>query len=550
MNRFQIKSIIFLMSMSLIGIIVTQLLWIRNAIDVKEAQFDRAAYEAMNDVINKIEVYDAVHFVSKQLHVQHPDNFQRISLVSADSLFNIELNDSVFSNIFTLKTNQSKYKLEASVKEDISSGSNVDKTLKVISEGNDTVWVSSSTGIKGNAKSKVHFIGNDETIIVKQSDDHHVVNYRFNNINRTVRQLVYEYTTNESPFIERLNLEYLDTIIKSELRNNKLPFSFDYAIIDESLDSTFVVRSANFTNENLNSKYKTALFPEDLKQKSSFFLLNFPEKSAHLFRSVLLLSFGSLFFTFIIIITFLFTIYIILKQKKNSEIKTDFINNMTHEFKTPIATISLAVDSIINPKIISQKKQVQFYTDIIKEENRRMNSQVEHILQMSLIEKKELGLDLKTHNLHELINKAITNINLHIEQRDGKIVSSFKAVNSSCLVDEVHFVNIINNILDNANKYSENPPMITIQTKNEHRRILISIHDQGIGMSKDKLNKIFDRFYRVQMGNIHNVKGFGLGLSYVKAIVTAFKGTIDVESNVGKGSIFTIYLPIENGTEE
>ncbi len=550
MNRFQIKSIIFLMSMSLIGIIVVQLLWIRNAIDVKEAQFDRAAYEAMNDVINKIEVYDAVHFVSKQLHVQHPDDFQRISLVSADSLFNIELNDSVFSNVFTLKKNPSKYKLEAIVEEDISSGSNVDKTLKVISEGNDTVWVSSSTGIKGNAKSKVHLIGSDETVVVKQSDDHHVINYRFNNINRTVRQLVYEYTTNESPFIERLNLEYLDTIIKSELRNKKLPFSFDYAIIDESLDSTFVVRSANFTNENLNSKYKTALFPEDLKQKSSFFLLNFPEKSAHLFRSVLLLSFGSLFFTFIIIVTFLFTIYIILKQKKNSEIKTDFINNMTHEFKTPIATISLAVDSIINPKIISQKKQVQFYTDIIKEENRRMNSQVEHILQMSLIEKKELGLDLKTHNLHELINKAITNINLHVEQRDGKIVSSFKAVNSNCLVDEVHFVNIINNILDNANKYSKNAPKITIQTKNEHKRILISIHDQGIGMSKDKLNKIFDRFYRVQMGNIHNIKGFGLGLSYVKAIVTAFKGTIDVESNVGKGSIFTIYLPIENGTEE
>ena len=228
-----------------------------------------------------------------------------------------------------------------------------------------------------------------------------------------------------------------------------------------------------------------------------------------------------------------------------SEMKSDFINNMTHEFKTPIATISLAVDSINTPAVINKAEQIKYYTNIIKEENRRMNSQVENVLQMSLIDKKDLELNIGTYDVHLLLSNAIKNISLHVDKRKGKLTSILNAENSFFEVDEVHFTNVILNLLDNAIKYSKTEPNIKITTKNNLNGILISIEDDGIGMSNDTLHRIFDKFYRVPTGNVHNIKGFGLGLSYVKAIIQNFDGQIEVSSTIGKGSIFTIFLPFK-----
>lgn len=254
---------------------------------------------------------------------------------------------------------------------------------------------------------------------------------------------------------------------------------------------------------------------------------------------------GSTIFTLIILITFIITMSIILRQKKMSEIKSDFINNMTHEFKTPIATISLAADSITNAKVIDSPDMIRYFTEIIKEENKRMNSQVENVLQMSLIDKRDFRFLIQETDIHDIIRRAVNNIGLQIEKREGNIETVLNAEQSMVLTDEHHFMNVLNNLLDNANKYSVEQPIIKIITENTPSGILIIVEDHGIGISKEEQFRIFDKFYRVHTGNIHNIKGFGLGLSYVKAVIQALGGKISLKSEVGKGSSFMIELPFK-----
>jgi len=245
-------------------------------------------------------------------------------------------------------------------------------------------------------------------------------------------------------------------------------------------------------------------------------------------------------FTFIIITAFALTIYTMLRQKKLSEIKSDFINNMTHEFKTPLATISLAVDAIGNHKVLGNTEKVQYFTGIIKEENKRMNKQVETILQSALLDKQEIRLNKKEIDVHEIIRRNVDNLQLQLQSRNGRVEVHLDAVNSHLWADEVHFSNVISNLLDNALKYSGEEPFIRIHTWNVRKSIVISVFDNGIGMSKETQARIFEKFYRAHTGNLHNVKGFGLGLAYVKAVVDAHGGKVRVSSTLGKGSRFDL----------
>ncbi|MBU3714610.1 MAG: HAMP domain-containing histidine kinase, partial [Ferruginibacter sp.] len=235
----------------------------------------------------------------------------------------------------------------------------------------------------------------------------------------------------------------------------------------------------------------------------------------------------------------------LLKQKKLSEIKSDFINNMTHEFKTPLATISLAVDALKNEKVLVDQEKYDYFTAVIKEENKRMNKQVETILQAALLDKNEIKLNLKKQPVHDLIQKVLNNFELLINEKQGKIKLELNASKNVIMADEVHFINLLNNLVDNALKYSkEDHLQIKISTSNSGDKLKLRIEDNGIGMTKETLSKIFEKFYRAHTGNIHNVKGFGLGLSYVKTIVDAHGGTIKAESSIGKGSAFTITFPL------
>jgi two-component system phosphate regulon sensor histidine kinase PhoR len=275
-----------------------------------------------------------------------------------------------------------------------------------------------------------------------------------------------------------------------------------------------------------------------------FLVILVPHAKSFIWKSMTWFILGAVLFTIIIIAAFFITVRALLKQKKLSEIKSDFINNMTHEFKTPLATISLAVDALKNEKVIQSREKTDYFTGIIKEENKRMNKQVETILQAALLDRQEVQLNLKKLHGHDMIKGALNNITLQVQEKNGAIVVHLDATNDVIMADEVHFTNLINNLFDNAVKYSTDNLSIKLYTQSTNNIFKIKIEDNGIGMNKETVTRIFEKFYRAHTGNLHNVNGFGLGLSYVKTMIDAHKGSIKVDSIVGKGSIFTLTFPL------
>jgi two-component system, OmpR family, phosphate regulon sensor histidine kinase PhoR len=271
-----------------------------------------------------------------------------------------------------------------------------------------------------------------------------------------------------------------------------------------------------------------------------------PNSSAVVLKELRWRIFIAGIFTLIIFAAFYLTVNAMLRQKKLSEIKNDFINNMTHEFKTPLATISFAVDAMKNEKVLSDKEKMNYFSSIIKEENLRMNRQVETILKAALLDKQEVNLMLKPTHVHEVIKDIADNFTLQLNDKKGKVEMDLEATNDLIDADEVHFPNLINNLVDNSVKYSKEnvPPEIKISTMANGKNMIIRLEDNGIGMTKETVKRIFEKFYRAHTGNVHNVKGFGLGLSYVKTMVDAHGGSIKVDSMPGKGSVFTLELPL------
>lgn len=363
----------------------------------------------------------------------------------------------------------------------------------------------------------------------------------------------YKEGTHDVPIAERIKLDKLAASLKQELANRGITIPYDYGVFSKETNSFFIVND-HYVVEDINPKevspgyqnifnsdYQVHLFTQDVPSPGKL-MVHFPTKNRYVWRSAWLNFVGSLLFTGLILFCFAYTINVVFRQKKLSEMKNDFINNMTHEFKTPIATISLASDSITSPMIAGAPDKVRRFANIIKQENIRMNNQVEKVLQMAVIEKKDFSLKLTDVNLHEVIESALINIGLQVEKREGTAKAVLEATNPIVQADLLHISNIINNLLDNANKYSPENPDITVYTRNVAGGVEVTVEDKGMGMSKEARKHIFDKFYRVHTGNLHDVKGFGLGLSYVKAMMTAHRGTIDVKSELGKGSSFILFF--------
>lgn len=356
--------------------------------------------------------------------------------------------------------------------------------------------------------------------------------------------------------LESININRLDKTLHIELENNKVDLLFEYGVFSSKYNSYFIengsytatigdtTKSSNVAalNPLYKAEFKIALF-DNGGYSPGHLNIYFPDKKKFLWSSVMVVLVFSVIFTGLILASFAYTIYVIVLQKKISEIKTDFINNMTHEFKTPIATISLASDSILSPVIIDKKDKVERFVNIIKHENKRMLSQVEKVLQMAQIDKKNVELKFKKININELTKDAVVNAELKVQAKGGSITTRLNAIDPIVEADETHIASIINNLLDNAEKYTPENPEIVVETRQVKNGVEISVADNGVGMTKDASKLIFEKFYRVHTGNLHDVKGFGLGLSYVKAMVDAHNGTINVKSEPGKGSTFTIFLP-------
>jgi two-component system phosphate regulon sensor histidine kinase PhoR len=353
--------------------------------------------------------------------------------------------------------------------------------------------------------------------------------------------------------IQRFSKEEISDIIKASLGKylmRDVPFEYAIAqnnILGEEIQTENFYNYAIDTVNNFQHVYPlvapSGSSMENLTMEEVLVVI-VPNERSIVLKEIFWFIMGSILFTLIITAAFYITIRSLLKQKKLSEIKSDFINNMTHEFKTPLATISLAVDALKNEKVIGDKEKTQYFTSVIKEENKRMNKQVEAILQAALLDKQEVQLNLKLHAAHTLIAIAVNNMKLPIQEKNGVLDVKLEAANDVIMADEVHFINFVNNLLDNAVKYSKDNPHIKLTTSNSGQQLKIKIEDNGIGMNKETLSRIFEKFYRAHTGNIHNVKGFGLGLSYVKTMVNAHQGTIKAESTMGKGSCFTISLPL------
>lgn len=332
-------------------------------------------------------------------------------------------------------------------------------------------------------------------------------------------------------------------IIEKTLNKNNIHQHFDYSIIN--IFKNPVSKSDGFREEDMANAYFLRLTPDNSSQQEVLYLLVKEDKS-YIIKQMSPLILASIIFTTIIILAFALTVRTIFNQKKISEIKSDFINNMTHELKTPLATISLAIDALTNNKVISDQDKIRYYSAMIKEENKRMNKQVEKILQAARLEKQDIKLTLQKLDAHEVIRKVTDNLILQVQEKRGTIDLKLYAPKHEIEADEVHFSNIIFNLLDNAIKYSKDEALrITVETEATSNNMLaIKISDNGIGMSKETQARIFEKFYRAHTGNIHNVKGFGLGLTYVKALVEAHEGKVKVDSLPGKGSTFTISLPL------
>jgi signal transduction histidine kinase len=375
-------------------------------------------------------------------------------------------------------------------------------------------------------------------------EDMRIISRKARKIKDVIQKMAREMEDKPVPIEKRISRDNLERSLSKALADKDIKNHYEYAVITSDPGKNRVpLKSPGFLIDKKNEIHRVSLFPNDIFRKNNNLLLYFPDQRNIIFRSLSGLMIVSIFFTLIIILSSILAIVTMLRQKRISDIKTDFINNMTHEFKTPIATISIAVDSINNPKVIDEPERIRTFTHVIKEENNRMNARVEQVLQMALLDSSEFKLNLKPFDVNALVAKVAGNIRLQVENREGHLDIKTGAQYPLVEADEIHLGNVIMNLLDNANKYSPGKPEIGIITTNRGGSVVIKVEDKGIGMNQETQHKIFEKFYRLTSGNIHNIKGFGLGLSYSKAIILAHKGEIRVVSEPGKGSTFEVTLP-------
>lgn len=523
MSKKIIWILIGVMSLATTGLIIVQSYWIKNAVSVKEQQFRFLAFRTLGTVTNEIEKQEALTYVLSELRPSLLDS------ITYSSGFTINFNhQSALNNQITHQQGTYFYSERRTglIRDSHQSGIFNNKTPQISLNDVDSIRVFSRPR---NLMSRTFQLSNtisNRTIMVEKIIDE-MMNYT-------------------KCIEERLDIYLLDSIINKEMHNAGINIQYEFAVRNQ--DGKFVLASENFKEQP--NMFMRKLFPNDAFMFPNHLALYFPEQKSYILQSVGFMVGSSTFLTLIILATFAFTIYIIIKQKKLSEIKTDFVNNMTHELKTPISTISLASQLLRDKSIPLKQKNFENISNVIYDESKRLGFQVEKVLQMAIFEKGRLKIKPNEIDVHDLISNVVNNFIIQVKNQNGEIVQHLNAKNPRVRVDEVHFTNIIFNLLDNAVKYSNGNIHITVGTRSSNNHFYIYIEDNGVGINKENQKKIFEQFYRVPTGNIHNVKGFGLGLSYVKKIVDEHEGRISINSEPKKGTRFEIALPIKKQTND
>jgi len=522
------KKFIYLLSIiiaaSLAGIIYIQTLWMKSAGERKEAEFDKLVNRAMNDVVKQLERSETAEqasmidaMISKQNKSNIPENLHRVP-----------------------KYFDSKKKEDDEILEDESPDISLNFKLddKFI---NTTMHTNNQDSLmfRSPISSRASIFGPLASAVLVIQDE---LKAKVEDKSKTLLDVLFP----KRSISERVDRENVDVLLMNHLADKGITLQFEFAIFDGK--GKMAMATPGYKHNSSKTVYQKYLFPNDLHPVAHHINLYFPERPNFLMQSIGVVI-PSATFTLVMILTSIITIIIILRQKRLDEIKNDFINNMTHEFKTPISTISLASQMLKDPSIAKTPKVLQHISSVIQDESKRLSFQVEKVLQMAIFEKGKAGLKIKKLDINELIHNVSTNFKLKVENKNGSIIESLDAKNSTVYVDEVHFTNVIYNLFDNAFKYRKGTPILQVKTWNKDNGVMISVKDNGMGISKENLNRIFEKFYRVPTGNVHDVKGFGLGLAYVKKIVDDHGGTITAESELNIGTKFKIFLPIKSTKE-
>lgn len=515
------------MSLSLIGIILVQVYWFNSSLENNDEQFKYHVTQVISDVSDKLEQQEEYSFYDKINHIK-------------DSTGKIPQKEDLLEILFVqrnTKTNKTIVYKNSITSEKF----NINSPLFNKKFNSD--------GFKSFSSKRLTEIYNNNIIdnsVLNQSTIPDIKIEKDGNLdilNKAQLQISYKDYASALPIDERITKEKLRNLLKKELAEHGVKTKFEFGIYNNQIPTK--IKSDGF-HYNKDATYNIPVFADNEGNSKYQLLVTFPHKKKFLLSQLVSITILSIIFTLIIIIAYTSALNQLIRQKQISEIKTDFINNMTHEFKTPIATINLALDAIRNPKIIEDKEKVFRYLQMIRDENKRMHAQVENVLRISKLEKKELDITKEPTAIHDVIEDAIEHVNLILEDKHGTIVKHLNAARTTCLINEVHFTNVLVNILENAIKYSPDVPEIEVFTENIKDMILVKIKDNGLGMSKVAQKRVFEKFYREHTGDLHNVKGHGLGLAYVKRIVEDHNGQVYVESEKGKGSTFIIKIPLIN----
>ena len=513
--------IVVLMSTSLIGIIAVQVFWINNAVESKKEQFKNDVQKSLGSVSERINEREEAEF-EKQID----DLIENIGLAT-----NAQIKNYFFQQIDTTTKQKITF-----------GGTFLEKNFKLPTDflDNDSIILKRVSGKQDFFQSRL--IKGVDNIFSSENKKRYSFTKRYKDMEKPYFSQALEAYKKTKPIHQRVSNIELNKTIKEELEKRNVSLDFKYGVY--SIDGLATKLKSGYYTINKKDSYRYPFFFNASGDVEYELYVTFPDKDEHILSGISNILILSLFFILIIVIAFSSSLYQLIRQKKISEIKTDFINNMTHEFKTPIATINLALDSIKNPKIIHNNDKVLRYVQMIRDENKRMHSQVENVLRISRLEKNEIEISKETVDLHDIIEDAISRIGLLIADNQGRLDMHFEAITAEIPGNQFHLTNVIVNILENALKYSEGAPKIDVYTESTNKFFVFKIKDEGIGMSKAVQKLVFNKFYREQKGNIHDVKGHGLGLAYVKEIVEKHHGTVFVESEKGVGSLFTVKLPL------
>ncbi len=515
MNRFRIVFIISLVSLALLTLVGVQMYWIRSAIQVEESQFLRTVNEAAASIAFKLQKIE----VARQYKLQKQTDRLLRSFDSLNQQYYIQMLDDSLRRAFVMAENE-RFKSP--------SGAN-EPTKKEA----DSIQEHASTTNSNTA------------MITTQPTNPVLQGYRRQH--EMLSEMFAEIVRSRDPqnFEVRYESHLLDSVIGAELRNKGIRTEYEFGIFNPALNKLVVEKTGEFPKELMQSGLIYPLAPDQLFSAPDHLVLYFPNQMKFVLQELTGMLGISVLIVLILVGSFIYAIATIIKQRKISELKTDFINNMTHEFKTPISTVALACEALNDKEINKSEDLYRTYIGIISEENKRLGAMAEKILQTAILEKGDLKLRLEPFDLHEVVQEVVKTMSILVEIRDGHITTSLQATQPIIQADRVHITNILNNLIENANKYTPAKPEIRISTTNTADGLMIMLQDNGVGISKTNQKKIFDKLYRVPTGNIHNVKGYGLGLSYVKFIVEKHHGSISVESEPGQGSVFKILLPFE-----